>query len=241
MSVQEQALTPSPASNARFAPDGRPLGLVWSYTPRELLADGVVHVVGVSLGVIGALALTISAALSKLSPSETASVAVYAAGLVAMLGTSAAYNMCPVGRLKWRLRRADHATIFLMIAGTYTPLVTLVGTDSVAFGLLAGVWLVAVVGALVKLTLPGRFDRLAIALYLALSWSGIMAYESVMAALSPPALWLLAAGGVLYSLGVIFHLWRQLPFQNAIWHCFVLAAAACHYGAVFRSVLDAGM
>ncbi len=241
MSVQEQALTPSPALNPRFAPDGRPLSLVWSYTPRELLADGVVHVVGVSLGVIGALALTISAVLSKLGPAETASVAIYAAGLVAMLGTSAAYNMCPVGRWKWRLRRADHATIFLMIAGTYTPLVTLVGTDSVAFGLLAGVWLVAVVGAIVKLTLPGRFDRLAIALYLALSWSGIMAYESVMAALSPPALWLLAAGGLLYSLGVIFHVWRQLPFQNAIWHSFVLAAAACHYGAVFRSVLDAGM
>ncbi len=95
MSVQEQSLTPSPALNARFAPDGRPLSLVWTYTPRELLADGVVHVVGVSLGVIGALALTIGAVLSKLSPAETASVAIYAAGLVAMLGTSAAYNMCP--------------------------------------------------------------------------------------------------------------------------------------------------
>ncbi|TNC13335.1 hemolysin III family protein [Methylobacterium terricola] len=240
MSAQEQTLDASSATAARLAPDGRPLDLVWTYTPREMLADGVVHVVGVSLGVIGALALTISAALSNLDPSEKVAVGVYAAGLVAMLGTSAAYNMCPIGRLKWRLRRADHATIFLMIAGTYTPLVTLVGTDGFAFGLLAGIWLVAVAGAAVKLTLPGRFDRLAIALYLALAWSGIMAYESVIAALSPPALWLLFAGGLLYSFGVIFHVWRQLPFQNAIWHTFVLAAAACHYGAVFRSVLDVG-
>lgn len=240
MSVQESSLDVSSSPVSRFAPDGRPLSLAWTYTPRELLADGVVHVVGVSLGVIGALALTISAALTNLALSEKIAVAVYAAGLVAMLGTSAAYNMCPVGRLKWRLRRADHATIFLMIAGTYTPLVTLVGTDGFAFGLLAGVWLVAAAGAVVKLTLPGRFDRLAIALYLALSWSGVMAYESVIAALSPGALWLLAAGGLLYSLGVIFHVWRQLPFQNAIWHTFVLAAAACHYGAVFCSVLDVG-
>ncbi|WP_288584182.1 hemolysin III family protein [uncultured Methylobacterium sp.] len=205
-----------------------------------MLADGIVHVVGVSLGVIGAVALTISAVLSKLSPAETVAVGVYAAGLVAMLGTSAAYNMWPIGRTKWRLRRCDHATIFLMIAGTYTPLVALVGTDGIALGLLAGIWLVAVVGAAVKLTLPGRFDRLAIALYLALGWSGMMVYDSVIAALSPPALWLLAAGGLLYSLGVIFHVWRQLPFQNAIWHAFVLAAAACHYGAVFRSMLDVG-
>ncbi|AWN46971.1 DNA-binding protein [Methylobacterium terrae] len=240
MPVQEQSLDASSPLNARFAPDGRPLSLAWTYTPRELVADGVVHVVGVSLGVIGALALTISAALSNLAPSEKVAVGVYAAGLVAMLSTSAAYNMWPVGRLKWRLRRADHATIFLMIAGTYTPLVALVGTDGFAFGLLAGIWLVAVAGAAVKLTLPGRFDRLAIALYLALGWSGIMAYESVIAALSPPALWLLAAGGLLYSLGVVFHVWRRLPFQNAIWHGFVLAAAACHYGAVFRSVLDVG-
>lgn len=240
MSAQESSLDVSPAPVPRFDPDGRPLNLAWTYTKRELLADGVVHVVGVSLGVIGALALTISAALTALSASEKIAVAVYAAGLVAMLGTSAAYNMCPVGRLKWRLRRADHATIFLMIAGTYTPLVTLVGTDGFAFGLLAGIWLVAAAGALVKLTLPGRFDRLAIALYLALGWSGLMAYESVIAALSPGALWLLAAGGLLYSLGVIFHVWRQLPFQNAIWHAFVLAAAACHYGAVFHSVLDVG-
>ncbi len=127
-----------------------------------------------------------------------------------------------------------------MIAGTYTPLVTLVGTDSFAFGLLAGIWLVAAAGALVKLTLPGRFDRLAIALYLALGWSGIMAYESVIAALSPRPCGC-SRRRLLYSLGVIFHVWRQLPFQNAIWHGFVLAAAACHYGAVFRSVLDAGM
>ncbi|MEH3148167.1 MAG: hemolysin III family protein [Methylobacterium frigidaeris] len=236
MHARNHAL-PGPAP--LFAADGRPLSLNWTYTERELLADGVVHVLGVSLGVVGALVLVASTLLSDLARTGQAAVAVYAAGLVAMLSVSAAYNMWPIGRRKWLLRRADHATIFLMIAGTYTPLVALVGTGF-AVWLLAGIWLVALAGAVVKLTLPGRFDRLAIGLYLALGWSGLMAYPSVIAALSAPALWLLAAGGLLYSAGVIFHVWRQLPFQNAIWHGFVLAAAACHYGAVFRSVIDVG-
>ncbi|MFE1601700.1 PAQR family membrane homeostasis protein TrhA [Methylobacterium sp. ID0610] len=221
------------------ADDGRPPALLWTYTPRELLADGIVHVLGVALAVIGATALIATALLIRLDPSERVSVGIYATGLVAMLSVSAAYNMWPVGRLKWRLRRADHATIFLMIAGTYTPLVTLVGTGSLAWGLLAGIWLVAVAGAAIKLALPGRFDRLAVGLYLALGWSGMMAYDSVIGLLAPQALTLLAAGGLLYSAGVIFHLWRGLPFQNAIWHGFVLAAAACHYGAVFHSMIAA--
>jgi hemolysin III len=228
------ALTGEPESD-----DGRPPAVRWAYTPRELMADGVVHVVGVAFAVIGGLALVITTALLPLAPSGQVAVAVYAAGLVAMLSVSAAYNMWPVGRLKWRLRRADHATIFLMIAATYTPLVTLVGTGPVAWALLAGVWIVAVAGAATKVALPGRFDRLAILLYLALGWSGVAAYEHVIALLSEPALWLLCAGGFFYTVGVVFHVWHRLPFQNAIWHAFVLTAAACHYGAVWSSVVDA--
>ncbi|WP_018261231.1 PAQR family membrane homeostasis protein TrhA [Methylobacterium sp. WSM2598] len=221
------------------ADDGRPPSLNWSYSPRELLADGIVHVIGVTFAVIGGLALVVTAALARLHPGEKLSVGVYAAGLVAMLSVSAAYNMWPLGRRKWLLRRADHATIFLMIAGTYTPLVALVGSGGVAWGLLAGIWLVAVAGMAIKVALPGRFDRLAVALYLALGWSGVAAYDSVIGQLVPDAFALLAGGGLLYSAGVIFHLWHRLPFQNAIWHGFVLAAAACHYGAVFRSMMEA--
>jgi hemolysin III len=228
-----------PSTGSILPDDGRPPSIRWIYSPRELLADGIVHVLGVALGVTGALALVVTALLTPLAPGEKFSVAVYAAGLVAMLSVSAAYNMWPVGRLKWRLRRADHATIFLMIAGTYTPLVTLVGTGLIAWGLLAWIWLAAAAGVALKLALPGRFDRLAVALYLLLGWSGVVVYDSVIAVLPPAALWFLAAGGLLYSVGVIFHLWQRLPFQNAIWHAFVLAAAACHYGAVFSSMIEA--
>lgn len=218
------------------ADDGRPLALTWHYTPREIVADGVVHGLGVVSGLAGAVALVAAALTAHLGFAARAAVLVYAAALILMLGVSAVYNLHPVGPRKWLLRRADHALIYLMIAGTYTPLVALVGTDARAYALLAAVWAVATVGIALKLLLPGRYDRLSIALYLILGWSGVLAYESVIAALQPTALWLLATGGALYSVGVIFHVWQRLPFQNAIWHAFVLAAMACHYGTIWASL-----
>jgi len=219
-----------------LAEDGRPLTLTWHYTPREIVADGVIHGLGVVLGLAGAVALVATALTAHLGFGERAAVVLYATALVLMLGVSAVYNLYPVSPRKWLLRRADHALIYLMIAGTYTPLVALVGSGTRAYLLLAVIWLVALVGIAVKLFLPGRYDRLSIALYLLLGWSGLLAYESVIAALQPTALWLLAIGGLLYSVGVLFHVWRTLPFQNAIWHGFVLAATACHYGTIWASL-----
>ncbi|GBU16450.1 MULTISPECIES: hemolysin III family protein [Methylobacterium] len=216
--------------------DGRPLTLTWHYTRREIMADGVIHCLGVALGLTGAVALVVTAAMTHLGWEARASVAIYAAAMVSMLAVSAIYNLHPVSPRKWLLRRADHALIYLMIAATYTPLVALVGTGPMAAALLAFIWIVAGIGIAVKLFLPGRFDRLSIGLYLLLGWSGIFAYESVIAALQPTALWLLALGGVLYSVGVVFHVWRTLPFQNAIWHGFVLVATACHYGTIYASL-----
>ena len=219
-----------------LAADGRPLALTWAYTPRELLVDGIVHGVGVAFAGIGTVVLLVLAALAGVGAGALAALTVYAAGLAAMLGTSAAYNLWPLGRVKWILRRFDHAAIYVLIAGTYTPLVALVGVGAAAWWLLAAIWGVALVGMALKLALPGRFDRLSIGLYLALGWSGVLAYEPVIAVLPPVPFALLAAGGLLYSVGVVFHVWRGLPFQNAIWHVFVLVAAMCHYGAVLASL-----
>lgn len=225
------------ATPSLFAEDGRPLSLKWSYSRAELVADAVVHVVGVALGLAGAATLVATALKGGVGAGLSLAVVVYALGLVAMLGVSAAYNMWPIGRAKWWLRRLDHSTIYLMIAGTYTPFVATIGTSALAWGLLAAMWALALAGAALKLALPGRFDRLSIALYIAMGWSGLLAYEPVLAALPAGSLWLLAAGGLLYTVGVVFHVLERLRFQNAIWHGFVLTAAACHYGAVCGSVL----
>ena len=110
--------------------------------------------------------------------------------------------------------------------------------DSIfAMVLLAGVWCLAIVGVVLKLALPGRYDRVAVGLYLAMGWSGVMLYDAVSTALPVMALWFVVAGGALYSFGVIFHAWQRLRFQNAIWHAFVLLGAACHYTAVLDLVL----
>ena len=164
------------------------------------------------------------------------SIVIYSIGLLSMLGFSAAYNTWPVSGAKWVLRRFDHSAIYVMIAGTYTPFIAQMKGDLVSMGLLIGVWLTAVVGITLKLLLPGRFDRLAVVLYLLLGWSGAVVYEPVAAALPSLSIWLLAVGGALYSMGVVFHVWRSLRFQNVIWHAFVLVAACCHYSAVLFCV-----
>jgi hemolysin III len=216
---------------------GAPTEVIWNYDRIELIADGIVHAIGVSLGLTGAIAIVVFAA-NSLHTAEISSIVVYVVGLLAMLGFSAAYNTWPVSRTKWILRRFDHSAIFVMIAGTYTPFIAQMKGDLVAMGFLIGVWLTAVAGIIVKLLLPGRLDRLAVVLYLLLGWSGAVAYEPVAGSLPSSSIWLLAAGGALYSVGVVFYAWRSLRFQNAIWHAFVLTAACCHYSAVLFCVAN---
>jgi hemolysin III len=208
----------------------------WDYDRAELVADGIVHVTGVCLGLIAASVLVVLTAIYA-TALDIVVVSVYVAGLLSMLVLSATYNLWPVSRAKWVLRRFDHAAIYVLIAATYTPFVMELKHSIFAIALLVGVWCVAIFGIVLKLKWPGRFDRVSVGLYLALGWSGMMLYDSVVAALPRMAIWLVVAGGALYSLGVIFHAWRRLRFQNVIWHCFVLLGAACHYTAVLDLVL----
>jgi hemolysin III len=208
----------------------------WNYDRAELIADGVVHGIGVFCGVVAATVLVVLTAIYA-TAFEVVAVSVYVAGLLAMLVLSATYNLWPVSRAKWVLRRFDHSAIYVLIAATYTPVIMQVKDSIFAIAMLIGVWCVAIVGVVLKLALPGRYDRVAVGLYLAMGWSGIMLYDTVAAALPTMALWFVVAGGALYSLGVIFHAWQRLRFQNAIWHSFVLLGAACHYTAVLDLVL----
>ena len=157
-----------------------------------------------------------------------------------MLVLSATYNLWPVSPAKWFLRRFDHSAIYVLIAATYTPFMVGIADRFVGNALLIGVWSVAIFGIVLKVFFPGRFDRLSVGLYLAMGWSGVMAYNSLVASLPTSTLWLIAIGGLVYSLGVIFHAWERLRFQNAIWHSFVLLAAGFHYTAVLDLVLISG-
>jgi hemolysin III len=211
-------------------PDRCPGQISWHYDRTEIIADGVVHAIGVSLGIVGAVTIVVMAVRAERI--DVVPILVYVIGLVTMLALSAAYNMWPVSPVKWVLRRFDHSAIYLLIAGTYTPFLAQMKNALASAGLGIGVWLSAAVGMALKLALPGRFDRLAVILCLLLGWSGVIAYDSFASALPSLSLWLLAIGGILYSLGTLFHVLQRLRFHNAIWHGFVLLGASCHYSAV---------
>jgi hemolysin III len=202
----------------------------------EWIADICVHAVGLAAGAIGAAVMIVVSVLRHDFLVEIG-VALYAAGLLAMLGCSTIYNGIRLSQRRELLRRLDHAAIFSMIAGTYTPLLLTKLGGAWGAGLLTFVWLVAIAGMIVKLLSPNRFTGLSIALYLALGWSGLIAINQLLASLSLPAIVLIIAGGCLYSIGVLFHLWERLPYQKAIWHGFVIAAAACHYIAICHDVV----
>lgn len=203
------------------------------YTRAERLADGVVHAAGVALCLIGTTVLLASVVSAGGALVISAAVA-YGGGLLATFGLSAAYNLVRPPDLKEAIRPFDHAAIYVMIAGTYTPFALVGLGGETGFALFAVVWAVAVVGVLLKLLWPRRFEPASIALYVALGWIGLLVIGPLFARLTGSVLVLLGLGGGLYTAGVFFHLWDRLRYQNAIWHCFVLAAASCHYVAVLE-------
>ena len=205
------------------------------YDRAEFTADALIHAVGCCLGLAGAAAL-LSVAFNSATRAELVSLMVYLFGLLSMLGLSAAYNLLPRANMRSALRCLDHSAIYLMIAGTYTAVLAQMNSDAASTGLLIAIWITAAIGIALKLLLPGRFDRLSLLLYLLLGWSGVLVFGSIATVLPSVSLWLLAVGGIIYTIGVIFHGWQSLRFQNAIWHGFVLVAACCHYCAILYCV-----
>ncbi|WP_404405466.1 hemolysin III family protein [Pelagibacterium halotolerans] len=203
-----------------------------TYTLAELIADGVVHGIGLVMAMVaGSVLLTL--ALVRTAPEAFVPLSVYVGTLVGVLSVSLAFHLWPKGRTKAWLARFDQAAIFLFIAGTYTPFLAAAGNAPIADKLLVFVWAGAIVGVALKLLAPRHFGRIAIIFYLAIGWSGIVAFQTLTATLPPAALWLILAGGVAYSAGIVFHLWERLAFQNVLWHIFVVIGASLHLIAIY--------
>lgn len=204
---------------------GAPTAAIRQYSVAEYRADCVLHIVGVLLGLTGAVVL-----LSGSNQLGPAPAIIYAVTLLLSLGISAAYNMWPATPIKMQLRRWDHSAIYLLIAGTYTPFFA----QCQLWTLMAAVWASALVGVVLKLIRPDNMVALSIVFYLALGWSGVLAYPILAERLAPEVLWLIVAGGLVYSAGVIFHVFERIPFNTAIWHGFVVLAATIHFIAVYN-------
>ena len=206
------------------------------YTPREELANALTHAVGIVLSVVG-LVLMVVVAATRGDAWQVTSVAIFGATLVLLYTSSTLYHAIPGLERKRVLRKFDHAAIFLLIAGTYTPFLLVSLRGPWGWSLFGVVWGLAVVGIALKFWFAGRFKVVSTMIYLAMGWMVLLAVKPMWLAVGSGGLGLLVAGGLCYTLGAGFYLWKRLPYHHAVWHVFVLAGSVCHWATVYRYVL----
>lgn len=207
-----------------------PPSLAASVTAEEI-ANTLIQGTGTVLSVIGVVVL-VHLAVQQGGALAVASVAVYGGSMVLAFLASTLYHGTWHVRAKRIFQTADHCTIYALIAGTYTPVALLVLQGAWGWALTAIVWATALTGAVLKIALRGRFPKTRIVLYIVLGWLVVFWAKPIFEGLGPGGSALLIAGGLLYTVGVLFYRWRRLPFNRPIWHVFVVAASACHFGAI---------
>jgi hemolysin III len=205
------------------------------YTRGERIADGAIHAVGIFFAIIATIILIIGASGNS-SFWTVVALSIYGAALIGSFVASACYHFTPWDHQRAMLRRIDHAAIYFKIAGTYTPLVVIIGS-AFAFSILGIVWTLATVGAIAKLFFWARPSRWGLGLYLGLGWLSIALVSSLIPLVSGLTLGLIMAGGLVYSLGAVVFSIDELRYQNAIWHTLVLTASMCFCLAIAISVL----
>lgn len=205
---------------------------VSTYTQREEWLNCAVHVAGMVASCIAIPVLVLAARRSG-DPWLLAGGLAFGLSALLMFTTSALYHASRDPAVRLRLRRLDHAAIYLLIAGTYTPFTLGALRGSWGWTLAAVIWTLALAGIVFKTTSLGfRFHRTSVALYVIMGWLALVAIRPLMQALSSWELAWLLAGGLCYTVGVAFYLWKSRPYTHAIWHVFVLAGVACHFVTV---------
>lgn len=227
------SLPPPQPSRARLTLPGN------IYSLGEEVAHAVTHGVGAFAAIAGLTILVAKAALYG-SAVHVVAASVFGAALVLMYAASTLFHSIPLPRSKQVLRIIDHCCIYILIAGSYTPFTLVTLRGAWGWSLFALVWGLAAVGIVFKIFTTGRFEKLSLAIYLGMGWCALVAVKPLLATLPTGGLWLLLAGGLAYSLGVIFYVWERLPYHHAIWHLFVLAGSVLHYFAILFYVLPSG-
>ncbi|MCE3283784.1 MAG: channel protein hemolysin family [Steroidobacteraceae bacterium] len=202
------------------------------YSRGEEWASCAVHGLGVLASVV-AIPWLVMVALRGRDPWLLAGGLAFGLSALMMFTTSVLYHAARKPRARLVLRRLDHAAIYLLIAGTYTPFMLGVLKGAWGWSIAGVVWGLAVLGIVFKTTSLGfRFHRTSVLLYVAMGWLVIVAIEPLMRTLDGYALGWLVAGGLCYTGGVVFSVWKSRPYTHAVWHFFVLAGVACHFVAV---------
>ena len=205
------------------------------YTTGEELANSLTHGAGVFLSMAGAAILVVFAALYG-TAWHIVSFSIFGASLLLLYTISALYHSARRPAVKKILQCLDHSAIFLLIAGTYTPFVLVSLRDGWGWSIFGIIWACAAVGVGLKSVLTGRFENLSTAVYIIMGWLCLVALREIVIHVPPFSIALLLAGGLFYTFGVIFYMWRKLPYHHAVWHLFVIAGSLFHYFAVLRLV-----
>ncbi len=206
------------------------------YSLAEEIAHAITHGVGLLLSVAGLVVLIVLASLRG-DAWHVVSVSVYGATLVLLYSASTFYHALPAPRAKRVFRTLDHAAIYVLIAGTYTPFMLVNLRGGWGWALFGVVWGLAVLGIVLEAVAKQRVRVLSVILYLGLGWLIAIAVKPLVQSVEPGGLVLLVAGGLAYSVGVVFYGWKRLPYHHAVWHLFVMAGSLFHFFAVLFYVI----
>ena len=211
-------------------------GVANSYSLAEEIANSITHGLGALLSVAG-LTLLVTFAAQQHDVWRVVSFSIYGASMILLFTASTLYHSFQHPAVKRVLKTVDHCSIFLLIAGTYTPFLLVSMRGTVGWILFGIIWGLAALGITLKITLGPKYKKLSVATYLIMGWMIVFASRELIANLSSEGLYWLIAGGLSYTIGVVFYLWKKLPFNHAIWHLFVLGGSLCHFFAILFHVL----
>ena len=206
------------------------------YSAKEEFANTLTHALGMLLSIVGLVLLLIKASQHNADAMTIASMSIYGGSMILLFLASTLYHAIANPRAKRALKTFDHCAIYLLIAGSYTPFLLVTLRTPLAIGLMAVIWGIALFGIIMKLAFVYRFKKLSLVTYLTMGWLSLIVIYQLAMNLSIEGLTLLTAGGVIYSLGVIFYVAKRIPYNHAIWHGFVLAGCACHFFAIYLYV-----
>jgi hemolysin III len=202
----------------------------------EEVWHAITHGIGLALS-IAALSVMVAYSSQTGSALSVFASVLFGITLIILYGSSTLYHAITHHELKKKFQQFDHASIYLLIAGSYTHITLLALGGTLGYSIFAFVWSVALVGIYLKFAYPGRFEKLSLVLYLLLGWLIVIAIKPLFDVMEPGGLWLLLAGGLFYTVGVIFYVWDSLPFNHAIWHLFVMGGSICHFLMVLLYVI----
>ena len=207
-----------------------------SYTPREEFAHAITHGIGILLGIVGLILMMVKA--SQFGDAwHITSTAIFGVSMVLLYAASTAYHAVSREPLKALLRKIDHGAIFVLIAGTYTPFLLVTLRGAWGWSLFGVVWGLGILGLVLKFWFTGRFRVVSTLLFLIMGWLIIIAVKPLVAALPTDGFKWLLIGGLSYSLGTVFYLWKKLPYNHAIWHLCVLGGTIGHWIAIYYYVI----